>query len=134
MSHPPRLLDLAADYLTALEEGAVGDDLARFFDPQVEQRELPNRLSPHGATRDLAALLDGAEKGKTLLTAQRFEVVNGIESAGQVALEVIWTGTLALPVGSLFPGDEMRAHFAIFLEYRDGLIVRQRNYDCFEPW
>jgi hypothetical protein len=26
----------------------------------------------------------------------------------------------------------MRARFAQFFEFRDGLIVRQRNYDCFE--
>jgi hypothetical protein len=38
MKSPPRLLDLAAAYLSALERGAVGDDLARFFDPEVEQR------------------------------------------------------------------------------------------------
>jgi ketosteroid isomerase-like protein len=29
---------------------------------------------------------------------------------------------------------EMRARFAAFIEFRDGRIVRQRNYDCFEPW
>jgi hypothetical protein len=28
----------------------------------------------------------------------------------------------------------MRARFAVFLDYRDGMIVQQRNYDCFEPW
>jgi hypothetical protein len=28
----------------------------------------------------------------------------------------------------------LRAHFALFLEFRDGRIVRQRNYDCFEAW
>ena len=26
------------------------------------------------------------------------------------------------------------ARFAIFLDFRDGRIVRQRNYDCFDPW
>jgi ketosteroid isomerase-like protein len=31
-------------------------------------------------------------------------------------------------------GDVMRAHFATFIEFRDGKIVAQRNYDCFEPW
>lgn len=134
MKSPPRLLDLAAAYLSALERGAVGDDLARFFDPEVEQREHPNRLSPHGATRDLAALLDGAVKGRALLTSQRFEILNNVESGNQLSLEVLWTGTLAVPIGSLSPGDQMRAHFAIFLEYRNGLILRQRNYDCFEPW
>jgi hypothetical protein len=26
------------------------------------------------------------------------------------------------------------ARFAIFLTFRDGKIVRQHNYDCFDPW
>jgi ketosteroid isomerase-like protein len=28
----------------------------------------------------------------------------------------------------------MRAHIAAFLEFRDGKIVAQRNYDCYEPF
>jgi len=44
------------------------------------------------------------------------------------------TGTLAVPFGSIPAGGEMRARFAIFLELRDGRIVRQRNYDCFDPF
>ena len=52
----------------------------------------------------------------------------------EVALEVLWVGTLAVPVGSLIMGDEMRANFGVFLTFRDGLITRQRNYDCFQPF
>jgi hypothetical protein len=26
------------------------------------------------------------------------------------------------------------ARFAVFMDFRDGRIVRQRNYDCFDPW
>ena len=44
-----------------------------------------------------------------------------------------WSGTLAVLVGMLGAGDQMRARFAVFLEFQDGKIVRQRNYDCFEP-
>lgn len=29
---------------------------------------------------------------------------------------------------------EGRARFAVFLEFRNGRIVRQRNYDCSDPW
>jgi ketosteroid isomerase-like protein len=31
-------------------------------------------------------------------------------------------------------GARMRGRFASFLEFRDGRIVVQRSYDCFEPW
>lgn len=41
---------------------------------------------------------------------------------------------LAVPLGTLKGGSEMRAHFATLLEFRDGKIVAQRNYDCFDPW
>ena len=57
-----------------------------------------------------------------------------VASGQEVALEVLWVGVLAVDVGSLAIGDEMRANFGVFLTFRDGLIVRQRNYDCFEPF
>jgi hypothetical protein len=44
------------------------------------------------------------------------------------------TGSPGRCIGQLQPGQEMRAHFAVFLEFRDGRIRRQRNYDCFEPF
>jgi ketosteroid isomerase-like protein len=34
----------------------------------------------------------------------------------------------------LCAGGAMKARFAVSLEFQDGKIVRQRNYDCFEPW
>ena len=127
-------LELARAYLAALEAGATGEALARFYAPDVIQEELPNRLMPAGARRDLAALLDGALRGQKVMQRQRFELVAAHEAGHTVALEVQWTGTLAVPMGSLPVGGAMRAHFAVFLELRDGRIVRQRNYDCFEPW
>jgi ketosteroid isomerase-like protein len=61
-------------------------------------------------------------------------VPNAVASADRVALEVEWEGVLAIPVAGLEAGATMRAWFAMFLEFRDGKIVRQNNYDCFEPW
>ncbi len=52
----------------------------------------------------------------------------------RVVIEAVWVGTLAMPVEAIPAGGEMRAYFAMFLEFRDGKIVAQRNYDCFEPW
>jgi ketosteroid isomerase-like protein len=127
------LLRLAREYLDSVgRDDALGG--LRFFADDVIQVEFPNRLLPNGATRDLAGLRDAAERGGKVMTAQRFEVVNAIASGEQVAVEAIWTGTLAVPLGSIPAGGQMRARFAIFLAYRDGKIVRQHNYDCFDPW
>ncbi|MCX6046136.1 MAG: nuclear transport factor 2 family protein [Chloroflexi bacterium] len=127
-------LEIARRYLTAIERGATGETLAAFFAPDVVQEEFPNRLVPQGARRDLAALLDGAERGQKVLSGQRYEIQNELASGNFVVLEVIWIGTLAIPIGSLAIGDTMRAHFAVFIEFRDGKIIAQRNYDCFDPW
>jgi ketosteroid isomerase-like protein len=131
MSHDLRRL--AREYLESI---GTADELGglRFFADDVIQIEFPNRLVPNGATRDLAALRDAAERGRKVMTAQRFDVLNAIASDDQVAVEAIWTGTPAVPLGSIPAGGQMRARFAIFLTYRDGKIVRQHNYDCFDPW
>ena len=131
MSHD--LLRLANEYLESIgrkdELGAL-----RFFADDIVQVEFPNRLVPNGATRDLTAIRAAAERGRKVMTSQRFEVINAIASGEQVAVEAVWTGTLAVPLGSIAAGGQMRARFAIFLTYRDGKIVRQHNYDCFDPW
>ena len=51
----------------------------------------------------------------------------------RVALEVLWRAELAGPLGKFPAGAELTAHSAIFLEFRHGRIVAQRNYDCFLP-
>jgi ketosteroid isomerase-like protein len=127
-------LDAARQYLAAIERGAVGDELAQFFAPEVVQEELPNRVVPDGKRRRLAAILEAAERGQKVLSAQRFEIRSAVATGERVILEVLWVGTLAIPFGTIPAGGEMRAHSAIFLEFRAGKIVAQRNYDCFEPW
>jgi len=127
-------IELAKRYLRALEAGAVGDELAAFFTADVVQEELPNRLVPAGARRDLTALLDGAVRGQKVMRRQQYQLVSAVESGDVVALEVEWIGTLAVPLGSLPAGGDMRARFAVFLEYRGDRIAKQRNYDCFEAW
>ena len=127
-------IEIAQRYLAAIEAGAFGDELAVFFDPDVVQDEFPNRLVPDGARRDLATILEGAVRGQAVLSGQTYEVLSAIESTDAVVLEDIWRGRLAFPVATLAPGDQMRARFAVFLEFRGGLIIKQRNYDCFDPF
>ncbi len=127
-------LETTRRYLEAIERGADAAELAEFFDPDVVQEEFPNRLVPTGARRDRQGLLDAHERGKQVVSGQTFEVRNAVVDGDRVALEVFWSATLAAAVGSLPAGGTMRAHFAVFLEFREGKIVAQRNYDCFEPW
>ena len=134
MSRDIDTLAIARRYLAAIERGAIGDELAAFFTPDVVQEELPNRLMAEGVRRDLAAILAGAERGRELMAAQRFEVLSEMASGDRVALEVHWTGTLAVSLGSLAAGSMMTADIAVFLEFRAGRIAAQRNYDCYRPW
>jgi ketosteroid isomerase-like protein len=127
-------MDLVKSYLAALESGATGAALARFYTDDVVQEEYPNRLAPDGARRDLAALLLGAERGQQVMRGQTFELLGAVESGDTIALEVQWTGTLAVPIATIAAGGQMRARFAVFLELRGDKIARQRNYDCFDPW
>ena len=127
-------LQTARAYLAAIAGGATGEALARWFTPDVVQEEFPNRLVPTGARRGLRELLEGAERGQQVLSAQTYEVLTAMASGERVALEVQWTGTLAIPIGSLGAGDTMRARFGVFLDFRGGLIAAQRNYDCFDPF
>ncbi len=121
-------------YLEAIESGATGDALAAFFTRDVEQVEFPNRLVPTGATRDLAAILEGAVRGQAVVRSQRFQLQQVIEDGDRVAAEATWTAVLAVPVGSIPAGGEMRARFAMVFEFRDGRIARQHNYDCFDAF
>lgn len=127
-------VDTAVRYLQALEQGAVGEALAAFFHPEVEQREYPNALYRTGQTRGLKGLLEGAEKGQKLLASQRYAVRSTLAQGDSVALEVDWTGTLAVPVAKLPAGATMQASLGMFLTFKDGRIISQRNYDCYEPF
>jgi ketosteroid isomerase-like protein len=134
MGEPAENLEIARRYLQALERGDTGEDLSRFFAPDVVLEEFPNRLTPVGKRRDLAAALEGAERGKRAMSRQIYKIKQEIADHDRVALEVEWVGTLAIPFGSIPAGGQMKAFFAVFLEFREGKVARQRNYDCFEAW
>jgi ketosteroid isomerase-like protein len=127
-------LALVRRYLQAVEGGATGEALAAFYAADVVQEEPPNRLNPKGAHRDLRGILAAAQRGQQALSAQRYQILGEVASGDRVALELMWTGTVAVPLGSLPAGGEMRARFAMFIEIRDGKIAAQRNYDCFYPF
>jgi len=134
MSMTSNNLEIAKQYLAAIELGVEPEKMAAFFSFDFVQVEFPNRLTPTGAKRDLTTILEANKRGKKVMSSQRYEIKNAVASGDLVALEVLWTGTLAVAFGSLPEGGQMRAHFAVFLEFRNGKIVAQHNYDCCEPW
>ena len=122
------------EYLKALGDGEAGESLGRFFSENAAQIELPNKLNPAGGKSDLETLKKRSEEGRKLLKTQTYFIKNEIIEGDNIAVEAEWTGVLAIPVGELAAGYEMKAHFAIFFAFENGRIVLQRNYDCFESW
>jgi predicted ester cyclase len=108
--------------------------LRSIFTEDARQIELPNRLNPSGQKSNLAGMLQRSEQGRKVLLSQHYEILSGVAQGSRVAVEAVWTGILAAPLGTLIPGSEMKPHFAMFFEFRDGKIASQRNYDCFEAW
>jgi hypothetical protein len=60
--------------------------------------------------------------------------VDAVAAGERLALQVEWTATVGASAPPFAPGQELRAHFAMFVELKDGQIFRQTNYDCFEPF
>lgn len=128
------LIQVTKDFIKTLETRNSPEEIAAFYHPDVSHTEYPNAVTKNTATRNLQDLKDASQKGKQLMQKERYEIVKLYSFENTVVLEAIWTGTLAIPVGKLPAGGEMKAHFAQFFEFQDGKIIRQRNYDCFEPF
>lgn len=85
-------------------------------------------LSVTGFLRSgMSGMAEAFEKDRKLFSSQTYEIRNHVVNGERVAVEVLWIGNLAA-------GSEIRAHSAMFFEFKDGKVVSQQNYDCFEPW
>ena len=91
-------------------------------------------MRPLGGKQDLATAPENAERGKRAVSRQMYKIKQEIADADRVALEVEWVETLAIPLGSVPAGGQMRVFFAMFLEFRERKFIRQWNYDCYEAW
>jgi len=108
-------------------------ELDHLVHPDVRFVERPCLVSPRGQERDLAAARAGFAHSRTLLSAQRIDVLDHVVAGDRVVTRAIWTGTLAQDAGPLGAGTELRADCSMFFTLRDGLIVAQENYDCYHP-
>jgi hypothetical protein len=61
-------------------------------------------------------MAEGFERGRKLFSAQTYEINSAVVNGNSIALEVLWTGTLAVSFASLSAGSKMRAHSTMFFE------------------
>jgi ketosteroid isomerase-like protein len=95
---------------------------------------FPNRVAPQGGVRRAADLRAAYEQGRQILRWQTYVVQRILENGDDLAVELEWTGELAVPVLNLPAGSKMKAFVAMFLTFRGGKIASQRNYDCYPPF
>ncbi|MFT3705156.1 MAG: nuclear transport factor 2 family protein [Agriterribacter sp.] len=131
MTHNEKVV---VDFLKAMEERKSSEELDQFYHLDIKQIEYPNAVTKNTATRDLAALKEGSDRGQKIMLKEEYEIKNLHTAGDTVILEAIWKGTVAIPIGNIPAGGQMTAYFAQFFEFKDGKIFRQRNYDCFEPF
>jgi ketosteroid isomerase-like protein len=102
--------------------------LAGVLHPDARISEMPNAINRSGTERDLPEAREAFERGKGLLSAQRYDLHDVLVAGDKIAARATWTGTLAAG------GQTLTAHIATFSEVRDGRIFRHATYDCYEPF
>lgn len=104
------------------------------LDLNVEFVEHPNAINPKGQVRQLAQALKGLEMGRKILAWQKYEIKEILESGNRFFVEVLWSGQVAVDVGHLKKDQKLTAHCAMRFDFENGKIIRQVNYDCYEPF
>ena len=67
-------VELAQEYLRAVESMGPAENVAQFFAPEIEFHEFPNRIAPHGRVRRRADLQAAYGQAQKLLRSQRYEI------------------------------------------------------------
>ncbi len=129
-----KLNQIAAEFIRTLQSRNSAEELIKFYHKDIEQIEFPNTLTKNKTVRNLDDLKLASERGKKVLQKEEYKILKSYSFENTVIIEALWTGTLAIPIGNIPAGGQMKAHFAQFYEFQDDKIIKQRNYDCFEPF
>ncbi len=125
---------IAEQFIKTLQNRNTAEELIKFYHKDIEQIEFPNTLTKNKVIRNLEDLKLASERGKKVLQKEEYEIIKSYTFENTVIIEALWTGTLEVPIGSIPEGGQMKAYFAQFYEFKDNKIIKQRNYDCFEPF
>lgn len=125
-------LNMALDYINALEAGATGEELYMYYHDDIIQVSYPCLFSPRLTARDLGDIADGT--GKHLLPVKdvEYDVRKTFSAENMVVVEAVYTAVLHAPYANLPQGRHLKAYLSLCFEFRDNKIIRQRNYECFE--
>ena len=124
---------IVREYIEAIETfdlQAVG----RLLHPEVVQIERPNKLYANGQSRGYDKMVADLPRGAKVLRKQSYPITAMHEAGDTVVVETRWEGIVNVPLGALQPGDAMVAHICMVITLRDGRIIRQVNYDCYEDF
>lgn len=120
-------------YIGAIERFDV-EAVGRLLHPDVVQIERPNKLYAKGQVRGYAEMLRDLPRGAKVLRRQSYPIAAIHEAGETVIVETRWEGIVNVPIGALQPGDAMAAHICMLITLRDGQVIRQVNYDCYEDF
>lgn len=126
-------LDIVKRFFELTEEFRTAEaDYSDILHPEVEQTEYPNWLTAQLTVSDRETMFKRMPNGAKLLASQSYEMKRAYEVENTVITEVVWTAVVGADVGPFKTGQALRAYFCCVFDFKDGLIYRQRNYDCFE--
>lgn len=120
-------------YIAAVEQLDL-ERVAELIDPAIVQTEYPNKLYAKGQVRGREDMLRDLPRARTVLRSQSYPIGSIFAAGNMVAVETRWEGILNVPLGRLQPGDAMVAHISMIFTLKDGRIVAQKNYDCYEDF
>jgi len=123
--------EIVTAYIAAIEAHDL-EAVAGYLHPDVENVEHPNKLLPAGRRYDKVAMRAAGERGKAAMSRERYEIRQMIVEGSRAAVQIAWSGTLAVAVGPLPAGHVMQAQICSVIEVKDGKVWRQEQYDCFE--
>ena len=112
---------------------ASAEDVAPLLHPSARFVEHPNLVNPRGQDRGVEEAVAALAGSRSLLARADFDVLDHLAADERVVTRAVWTGTLAIDAGPLPAGTTLRADCSIHFLVRDGLIVRQENFDCYAP-
>ena len=126
--------DLVVGYTGLLNNPASTlEDLQSFLHAEITWQEMPNRFAPAGRTSGYNEILATWKKGREFLPRQKYIVRRLIVSGETAVLEFSWQGVTSKPLAGLPAGTELSGQIASILQFRDGKLISQTDYPCYDP-